>query len=195
MMRTVSSIIAGIIFLVVPTVPLLAQSPSPVDTLRDRRQQLEERREDLRSRIATKQAERKEDRKELVLTRIRRHFERIVQRLTTANERYTKFLERVRSRRDKLESSGKDVKKLDTLISTAQGNQVKVVTAIEKLKTNLSNLDSAQNPKEAVSSLKDDVGLAKRAVQQLHASMKLVVQALKQGGTGSGRSTPSATSR
>lgn len=195
MMRTVSSITFGILLLVVSTAPLIAQSPSPADTLRDRRQQLEERREDLRSRIATKQAERKEDRKELVLTRIKRHFERIVQRLTTANERYTKFLERVRSRRDKLESSGKDVKKLDTLISTAQGNQAKAVAAIEKLKTDLSNLDSAQNPKEAVASLKNDVAQAKRAVQQLHASMKLVVQALKQGGTGSGRSTPSATAR
>ncbi len=168
---------------VVPTVA--AQSPAP-----SAKKQLEERRQELQRRVATKQAERKEDR----AIRIKAHFERMLTRSKAAQERYTNFLTRVASRKEKLAAEGKDTAKLETLIATARGNQVKVTALIEKLETDLKTLDTSATPKTVVSTLKEDMAAVKRSLQQLHASMKLVVQELKkQGGTGSGRATGSAT--
>lgn len=176
---------------------VLAQAPSPkASPAAARDAQLQQKKQELRDRVATKPAVIVEDQRALKIQTIKAQFEVMSKRANAANERYAKFLDRVKSRRDKLEASGKNVTKLDALIKTATDNQTKAVASWSKLRDDLAKLDTTTNFKTAVATLRADMVSLKRSLQQLHASMKTVVSELKKlGGSASGRAPSSATTR
>ena len=169
--------------------PAFALDASPTAK---QREELQKRQMELKEKRATLAAETRE----LRVSRIKMYFERMSKRTKAASEWYTKFLTRVEGRREKLAAQGKSVTKLNTFIAQAHDNQAKVVAAQTKLDADIAKLDTSTNPKQVLLTLRSDLAQVKRALQELHATMKTVVQELKKlGGTGSGRSTGSATTR
>ena len=104
---------------------------------------------------------------------------RMFDRFQNRIDKYTDFLAKVQSRRDKLFADGKDVSRLDSFITTAKTNLDTVKTVFTNAKNTLASLDYNANPGMVIKQVRDQLNLVREALTTLHKSMSETVKEIK----------------
>jgi len=84
---------------------------------------------------------------------------------------YKSFLDKVKSRKDKLAEAGKDVTRLDAFIATATTNLASAETALADAKKELEGLDYSGDGDTIRTTVKDVLSTLREAFTALHTSM------------------------
>lgn len=107
-------------------------------------------------------------------------------------DNYTAFLDKVKSRRDKLLGDGKDVTKLNVFLTTATNNLTAVQNTFASVKSALAGLDYTQSTGTVIKAIRDQLTTLRQAFTNLHKSMSDAVHEIIQA---SGSTQPEPTQR
>lgn len=129
-------------------------------------------------------------------TRLQATVTRILDNYQNRLDNYSDFLTKVKSRRDKLAASGKDVSLLNGYIQTAATNLATAQTSLNTAKNALSALDYSANPGSIIRTVEAQLKPVRQAMTTLHTSMAQTIKQIvilsasptrgDQSGTGAG---------
>lgn len=141
--------------------------------LAQRLEKMEEKREEIKERLATKASEFREKRKELV----KRILTKALERLSHAVSRLDKIAGKIQSRIDKLSEKGVDLSAAQSTLDGCKTNAGDALNAISEAKTKVEAITDDGNRDGTGRAAYDAVKAAKQAVWDYH---KCLVEVLRQ---------------
>lgn len=186
----------------------VSASPSPGVTVRttpaargdirltgavERDQRLEERKDRMEDRAASRAAK-LDARKQAMVDRIIAHAKRMLERAQRRIERLDAIWKRVVTRMDKIKASGKDLTSLDPLVTDVSTKRQKALDAVNAAQNTVDGLIGSNEPKPAVETFRSQFKSVIDALKGYHQSIIAVIRSLKGLGKGEGLTqTPTAS--
>jgi len=142
----------------------------------DRRENRQEKREDIKERVATKQAQLRREH----IQRLKEVFDKILARYLTAIERLDKIVGKLERRIEKLNARGVDTSAATAHLAACRAKKAAAVEAIGNARAQLGAIDpESSTVKETVKVATDAMQQAKRAIHDYHKCLGEVTRGLK----------------
>ena len=147
-----------------------------IENFERRLDELRQKRDDLRERVATRQAQNRQN----VVSRIKTVFGNILSRFDAAMARLDKLADRIASRIDKLKERGVDTSIAEAKLAEAEKAGLAANSAINNAKLAVEAIDaSSVSVKDAVHAATPAVKDAKKALFDYHKALVAVLRELK----------------
>lgn len=135
-----------------------------------------ERKQDVRERIATRTAQLREER----IARLKKVFERILDRFRAALDRLDKIVAKIERRMDKLDARGVDTSAARAQLAACANKKSLAEAAIDDSKAKVAAIDPASTTvREAVGVAVDALHSSKKALRDYHKCLVDVTKTLK----------------
>ncbi|TSC76306.1 MAG: Uncharacterized protein G01um101431_927 [Parcubacteria group bacterium Gr01-1014_31] len=191
-MRTCTIRLAGLgatALLLASALPVLAQTPTTTGPGGTRREERQERREEVRAKLAVVRQQ-----------NVRRHFNRMTERLQNRVERLKTLTDRIEARIRALDQQGTDTTEAKAYVAKAKTAWQEAKDGVAQAKTKLEKLVGSETPRTVFEELKTIIRGIVTDLKDAHANLVKAITQIRglrvgnpSGGNGASTSTATTT--